>query len=275
MFNRSKAINYTRFDKILRVLNRDDNIPSLDSLIHTLSKKTDNESIDTIAIGFDTNILLKLTSHKQSADIIDYLSTSHKAPIFLPGQIIQEFWNNQLNAIDTISSSLKRSFDQLKSNTQKIDNDFGSYADEFEALIDKFSSEYGSIYDKKTLVNLSLILKALKDKAQVPYAPRELFYSCATIRKKTKTPPGFKDDINNYGDAYVWFDFLTGLLDAREAKKPFSKAVFVTNEKKIDWCNRAGIAHPILVAEIKEIFNVEFEIWDIEELAKNISKQCA
>ena len=268
VFKRGKTS--TKFSPILDVLDRVENIPSLDSLIQSISKKSNKISVDKAAIGFDTNVLLRLAKHPKSPDIVDYLSSTHKPPVLLPGQVIQEFWNNQLNAVDTISESMKKNFEKFKKDVEKVGGDSGNYADQFESLIENFSQEHGNVYDHKTIRNLTSILETLKEKAKVPYAPRELFHPRAILRKKTKTPPGFKDDQNNFGDAYVWFDFLTGLLEAKEEKKKFAKAVFVTAEKKVDWC-RAGIAHPILVAEIQAIFGIQFETWTLDQLAAQIS----
>jgi hypothetical protein len=88
------------------------------------------------------------------------------------------------------------------------------------------------------------------------------------LRKKTKTPPGFRDDDD--GDFFIWVDFLTGLLNARAAGESYGRVALVSLERKVDW-SRAGMAHPILVAEVRALLNVPFEIWTIDRLAAEIA----
>jgi hypothetical protein len=104
------------------------------------------------------------------------------------------------------------------------------------------------------------------------YAPRVKLVEIAALRRKTKTPPGFKDEGD--GDFFIWADLLAGLQQERAAGKTFARAVLVTNDKKPDW-SRAGRAHPILVAEAKSLLGIHFEIWDADKLATEISKLLA
>jgi hypothetical protein len=46
--------------------------------------------------------------------------------------------------------------------------------------------------------------------------------------------------------------------------------VLVTDDRKIDW-SRSGMAHPILVDEVKALVGVPFEIWNLEKLADEIT----
>jgi hypothetical protein len=116
--------------------------------------------------------------------------------------------------------------------------------------------------------NAVAVEKALKKKAAVSYAPRALFHEIGTYRKTTKTPPGFRDDGD--GDYFIWVDLLTGLLDAQVRGEKYGRVVFVSLDKKVDW-SRAGVAHPILVAEVRALLNVPFEIWTIDKLATEIA----
>jgi hypothetical protein len=101
------------------------------------------------------------------------------------------------------------------------------------------------------------LLEVLAKRASVTYAHRALFQNICVLRKKTKTPPGFKDDGD--GDFYIWVDLLTGLLEARVKGEKYERVVLVSLDKKVDW-SRAGIAHPILVAEIRALLDVPFKI---------------
>ena len=83
------------------------------------------------------------------------------------------------------------------------------------------------------------------------------------------TPPGFRD--NGDGDFFIWVDLLTGLLEAQALGKEYRRVALVSLDKKVDW-SRAGIAHPILVAEVRTLLNVPFEIWTIDRLSAEIAK---
>jgi hypothetical protein len=118
---------------------------------------------------------------------------------------------------------------------------------------------------RKTLA----VLEMLQKRALVPYAPRLRFREIAAQRKRTKTPPRFKDDGD--GDFFIWVDFLNGLQQARAKSQEFDHVVLVSHDQKLDW-SRAGIAHPILVAEVRSLFDVPFEIWTIQKLADEIGR---
>ncbi|MFC4963136.1 PIN-like domain-containing protein [Alcaligenes sp. GCM10023179] len=253
------------------ILDRKIKIDSLGALATAINHKSAPESINLnkTAIGIDANVFLRLSKHKNIEDIIDYFNTSHTAPLILPGQSIQEFWNNQLYVVDTVSASLKKKFDTLKSETEKISEDFNSFYREFEKTFDSFENDYGYIYEEKTIRSTLSLLEMLRGRANVTYIPRERFHRIAENRKRTRTPPGFKDD--GHGDFYIWAEFLFGLLKEKELNKEFNHIVFLTNDQKIDW-SRNGIAHPILTAEIQATFNISLEIWNLEKLWNAINK---
>lgn len=256
-------------EQLIRVLDRQTSLESLDALVSALRPAPNTISLERTAIGFDANVFLRLSGHAKSEDIIDYLSSTHSAPLILPGQAIQEFWNNQLQAVDTVVSGLRKRFDSLKTDFGKVDKNFGDYAAQIDELLDKFSSEHGHVYEEATVRKTLALLEMLQQRALVPYAPRLRFREIATQRKKTKTPPGFKDDGD--GDFFIWVDLLTGLQQAKAAGQAYERAVLVSLDQKVDW-SRAGIAHPILVAEIKALVGVPFEIWTIEKLSSEIAR---
>lgn len=187
----------------------------------------------------------------------------------MPGQTIQEFWNNQLQAVDTVASGLRRKFDSLRADFDKVDKNFGDYGAQISEILGKFGIEHGHIYDEGTVRKTLTFLEMIRRRATVPYAPRLQFQEIATQRKRTKTPPGFRDDGD--GDFFVWIDFLTGLQHARLKGIDFERAVFISNDQKVDW-SRAGIAHPILVAEVRALIDVPFEIWTLQKLADEIAR---
>jgi hypothetical protein len=220
-------------------------------------------SISDVAIGLDANVFLKLSGHKNRADVVDYFASRHKAPLVLPGQVIQEFWNNQFAVIHSVAVQFKKNFDALGAEAQKIDSTYGEFAEKATALLQDLGSQYGYIRDKATVTNLTSICEMLSSVARVEYVSRLRFHELAVHRKRTRTPPGFKDDGD--GDFFVWLDVLAGLLIEKEAGRTFDRVVMVTDDKKIDW-SIAGVAHPILCAEVEALTGASFEVCSFDAL---------
>lgn len=250
------------------VLDRRVPIDSLNTLKLALQgKKFGERKLDEIAIGIDANVFLKLSNHTRLTDIIDYFGARHKASLIIPGQIIQEFWNNQFAALQSVSVSLKKNFESFNADMQRVDSRFGEFSEKFSSLAEEMASDFGYVRDAKTVANLASICEMLAAKAKVSYVPRARFQSIARHRKRTKTPPGFKDDLD--GDFYVWADFLSGLSKAKGVGEAFEHCVLVTDDKKPDW-SIGGSTHPILVAEVLSLVGSTFEIWGLDRFAREI-----
>lgn len=266
-------MNFDQLERgLIGVLSRQTPNKSLSALVSALKPEVSNASLAETAIGFNSTVFLRLAAHPKSEDIIDYLGSRHCAPIILPGQAIQEFWNNQLQAVDTIATNVKKKFDAFQSELRKADPYFSHYAEKIEALLEEFRAQHGHVYDEATVRKTIAVLELLQTRASVPYASRTNLKDVAAYRKRTRTPPGFKDDGD--GDFFIWADFLTGLQWAQKNGAKFVRAVLVTRDQKVDW-SRAGIAHPILVAEIKALLGISFEIWNDERLSDEIEKALA
>lgn len=253
---------------LIKVLNREVDLAAMSALSSALAHVTPADSSgyssNLTLIAFDTNVFLKLSNHRKSADIVDFLRTSFTGKLLLPGQVIQEFWNNQLAGIETLAASIKKQADNLKKEIEKIDSEYGEFANRFEDLLNDFHSSYGYIYDEGTLRKIKIIVSLLSEKALVPYCRRVDLSAIASVRKRTKTPPGFKDELD--GDFFVWADLLLGVaLLGKDGYHP-ATVILVTNDAKPDW-SRNGVPHPILCAEVKALCNANFEIWSLDKLA--------
>lgn len=257
---------------LVGVLSRTTSSGALLALIAAMKSEVSGASLTETAIGLDSSVFLRLGAHAKSEDMIDYLSSRHTAPLILPGQAIQEFWNNQLQVVDTISTNLKKKFDVFQSELKKADPLFSQYAEQIEKLLEEFRTQHGHVYDEATVRKTIAVLEMLQSRASVPYASRTPLMDVAAYRKRTRTPPGFKDDGD--GDFFIWADFLTGLQLARAEGVPFSRAILVTRDQKVDW-SRSGVAHPILTAEVKALLGVPFEIWNDDKLSSEINKALA
>ena len=60
------------------------------------------------------------------------------------------------------------------------------------------------------------------------------------------------------------------VMTCRKGGQEFNRVVLLSYDQKIDW-SRAGLPHPILVAEVHALLNVPFEIWTLEKLATQIA----
>lgn len=254
--------------ELLDLLDRRTPIDAVGALRRALRKEEVGAPLTRTAIGFDANVVLRLGTERRNEGIIDYLRTLHTAPLILPGQVVQEFWNNQHNAIKSVASNGKEHFQKLKAELDKFDNDFGGFSTKFEQLITEFSEEYGYMFDPATVSRTDTFLDVLNARALVPFVERSLYADIARVRHQTKTPPGFEDPGD--GDFYVWADMLRGLQTARDDATEFDAVVLITHDKKKDW-SRDGNPHPILGAEVAALTGKSFETWSLEQLRNKVT----
>ena len=242
-------------------------------LTETDNLNPDDVDLSNIAFGIDTNALIRIVQKRQGTNVSDYLD-NHTAPVILPGQAVQEFWNNKGGAMNTMGNELNSGFENFKKVVNRIreENNFGQYIDDIQQLVKSFQSDYQNHYSQSSVNEVMKILKNLRNTAFVSFCPRTKFYPVALHRRETKTPPGFEDKRD--GDFFIWLDFLYGLKRKQFQKENFDKVVFVTNETKKDW--RSGrAAHPILVSEVKALFDVPFGIWDSDSFVRRIRSRTA
>jgi len=96
-------------EELSALLDRKTSVESLATLVKAMDPPEKAAVVlSEVAIGLDSSVFLKLGDPRYSADISDYLESEHKGPLILPGQAIQEFWNNHLGAVLTLSQTLKK-----------------------------------------------------------------------------------------------------------------------------------------------------------------------
>lgn len=252
------------FSRIVDILGRNLEIDALSALIEAVKAGPSEAKIEQSAIIIDSSVILRISGHRKSSDIIDYLRAMHKKPVILPGQVVQEFWNNQLNVAGTVYKSISGKIGELDKEIERI-MDYGvASASKIRDAIEEFKHDNEHIFDPELVKKTVSLLETLKACARVSFAPRKELHELAIQRKRAKTPPGFKDDGD--GDFLVWADALWGLMQAQCEGSHFDSVILLTNDKKIDWC-RGGTAHPILYAEIRAILGVHFEIWTLDRFA--------
>ena len=256
-------------DEIAEIFDRTALFDALGALVEAIDPKPSGIDLENTAIGIDANVFLRIAADANAELVIDYLTGVHSKPLVLPGQAIQEYWNHHHEVATTIAKPVRAHFANLKSAVERLGEEFEDYVDRFDALIQEFESGHGAMFEPATVAKTTKFLSALKNKALIPFAPRIGFEDFSKHRKKTKTPPGFKD--SGDGDFFVWVDLLFGLRKAQTDGAEFSRVVFVTNDVKADW-SRNGQAHPILVAEVASLLNVPFETWTLKKLVVEIQQ---
>ena len=256
------------FHRIVEILERRLEIEALPALIYAVKASGATADLNSSAIVIDANAILRIPGHRKSSDIIDYLAGVHPGPVVLPGQVVQEFWNNQLNAVNTIYKTITAKANDLSREVSKAGDVGVVSAERIGSAIDDFKRDNEHLFDPDLVQKTASFLERLQNTAVVPHAPRKGLYDIALQRKLSKTPPGFKDDGD--GDFLVWVDALWGLSRSRSDGAEFSNVILLTNDKKIDWC-RGSTAHPILYAEMKALLSVHFEVWTLDHFAQAIA----
>lgn len=249
---------------IFSVLARRGKFDALGALTKSLGGELEVEDISDAAIGIDSSVFLGFAKLKNSDDVVDSLGVRHSGPLVLPGQAIQEFWNNQAAAVETFSKRIANRFDALRKECDKLSLEFSPFYTRFEETLGEFDRDFGQIYTSEALQAAKNTLINLQSKAIVSFADREKFFPLASGRKSTKTPPGFKDAGD--GDFFIWVDFLTG-LKVSGRRKPYEKVIFLTDDVKPDW-SRSGVAHPVLRAEVMALFGKPFHVLTLGKLSE-------
>jgi hypothetical protein len=248
-------------DAVRGVLARQVSVPALSALRGAISAHQSLPGSDkTIAFGFDSGVLLRLL---RSTEALDYLGGRHQGPLILPAQTVQEFWNNQVAVILTKAASVRRKFDDLDKELRELADEFEEFRDAIHAVLESFEERFGDVYSERTVQGIVGMIEVLQEKCLFSQPARDGFLEMAESRKRTKTPPGFKDAGD--GDFFVWVEFLCGLGEVRAADIEFHTAVLLTEDRKADW-SQGGRAHPVLAAEVAAVAGVPLEIWDLAKL---------
>ena len=257
-------------DALLRVwgaLNREEPLYALEALHRSLSPVRQLEQAERLVIEFDTNSLYRVGRGRVGADILDYLRTRHDSPIIVPGQTLQEVWNNRIVGVVPLAKALRSKLGAIEDEAKKLDHRFGTRGEEAKAALANLQAEYAEIFDEEAEEAFLATVELLRSKGTVHYVPRTEFAVLARVRNDTKTPPGFKD--HGDGDFYVWADFLYGLAEV--SADQVDGVVLVTNDVKSDW-SRNGFAHPLLAAEAAAVLDKPFELWTVSQLGTYVDR---
>lgn len=272
----AQSLPFTAFEDnrlwtVWKTLNRSAELELLQELYNGLAKdRRPPLAVESkLAFGFDTNAIFRLGLGPQGPNALDYLSERHEGPVIIPGQAIQEVWNNFLAGVEPKAKSVHKKLAELKSEMQSIGQELGPLGRVAKDAIQELIDSHGDWTDPAALAEFDGTLKTLLNVAEVAQVPRDEFYKLAQVRKETKTPPGFRDDARNFGDYFIWADFLYGLAKADLSN--VDAVVFVTNDQKQDW-SRNNVPHPILVSEARAITGKEFRLWSLDNFRAHAKK---
>lgn len=221
------------------------------------------------AVCFDANVFLNLGKGRKASEVIDYFAERHKGPLIVPHQVLLEFWNNHLTSVETVIGKLSRQFGELNKIVEEIDPEYASLREGSSRLAKEFEGEWGHVFSEATQTDLIALLEMLATTAFSSQVDRASFTDLAKARKRTKTPPGFKDEGD--GDFYLWVELLNGLLLAQEAGRKFDRVLLVTDDVKKDWSTN-GSPNPMLVAEIASLCQVPFQVMRLADLKRAVQE---
>ncbi len=252
---------------LLDLLDRNTTLDSREALFNALDPRgripTFAPATDDFALGFDTNAAFRLgLGGSRGTNAVDYLDVRHSGPLIMPGQVLQEIWNNSLEALDPQAKRISKAMDNLKEQVSGIGQSLGDSGEAVEVAVAELVSTHGDWIDPQVRSIFERTMKVFLARASVAQVPRALFHPVATSRHNTKTPPGFRDPAGNNGDFFVWADFLLGAL--RSLTSTTEAVVFVTNDSKKDW-SRNGTSHPVLMAEAAAVLRRPFHMLSIEQ----------
>lgn len=212
---------------------------------------------DIGAVGLDTNALKILRQDTILASSLAAWIASETIPLVVPGQALQEFWNNH-RAFIRGSETLERDLQTLSNNVKKIatgttNDELLERMNEIGEALRAFERVSLEVRDPELFKKSAAVWTELATVATVPHVPRSEFHELGQARFGSKTPPGF-EDLDKFprhlGDFYVWADFLYGLLLAKNAGRlRAGRVIFFTDDAKQDWLT-SGRPHPTLAAEM-------------------------
>lgn len=166
----TKAMEDLKLSKLQAVLDRHDNVNALAALAAAVSSPQNvKTNLRKAAIGFDTNVLLRIGQRGDKEDIVDYLDGQHDAPLIVPGQAVQEFWNNQLSAVDTAAVKLRKSFNAFKTDAKKLVGKFNDTENRIGSLLEEFTATHGHVYEEVVLRDLISVVKMLEKRSRLSF----------------------------------------------------------------------------------------------------------
>ena len=233
-------------------------------------------------VVLDTNALLHLYSfHGQARQDFLNILTKLGSRLFVPHQVMEEFWRNRRQAlidnsrkfkereeIGALWSDFQRKYDrwhrravsraEIKSETfTAVEQSVKKLLGEMTAHEDKITTTGVDTptFEDEVLKHLETILEGRVGPMPSPEERSEMQIE-GERRVKERIPPGYEDkaktDRRSVGDYFVWAQAIR----EAESMSPSPDLVFITQDNKEDWWLYPGTeeqrARPELVAEYRE-----------------------
>lgn len=247
-----------------------------------LPQETEYKALEKGLIVFDTNILLNLyVLEREGLDEWRRLFEKIKDRIWVPHQVMDEFWKNRFTKTPNSSSTkgirgkLENARGSMEAALQEWLFEKRGKDDEARERVDNFSQELDETL-KKILDGLTesqeqvdqrftwqpendhivnLLNEFLAERVGEGFTEKELLeeHAKADERYEKKIPPGFEDDGSSqesskgkdsdakYGDYLAWRQILN---HAEGEDKEDNWVVFVTNDLSVDWWRYPYIDSP-------------------------------
>lgn len=210
----------------------------------------------------DTNVLLNLYRYNPSArdSFLDALE-KFGSRLWVPNQVLIEFWRNRENALEDPEKQLEQSVAALRSDLEKATSNLRAWINRvsldrpsalaleagLEDAFDEVISAMEHVTDTSRLEMesdtskdkvLAALATLLEGKVGSPLEPGVLAKCIVDGRQRIvdQVPPGYKDkkkeargDDSEVGDYLVWFQLM------QEAKERGTDVLLVTGDTKEDW----------------------------------------
>lgn len=253
--------------RLRKLMDRGETLDSRQALFNALEPRSrvakPELKTDDFTLGFDTNAAFRVGLNGSRGDgALDYLRVRHRGPLVMPGQVLQELWNNSVEGLDPKAKKISKALENLNNEVSAIGLSLGPQGEAVETAVADLLASHADWIDPQARTIFERTMEVFLARAVVAHVPRSLFHPIAVARHNTKTPPGFRDDLNNNGDFFVWADFLLGAM--RTLTATTEAVIFVTNETKKDW-SRNGVIHPLLMAEASLVVDRPFFMLSVDE----------
>ncbi|MFF3755476.1 PIN domain-containing protein [Streptomyces sp. NPDC002018] len=213
-------------------------------------------------VVIDTNVLLNLYRYNQAArETFMETLQSLGSCLWVPHQVMEEFWRNRESAIEDPQKQLDASAAALKKGLQKAVEDLRSWTNRVSlerSNVEELESTLSAAFDQviaamAEVVNggegemshdtsqdkvVAALDALLKGKVGPPLDQKDLVEQIAEGKRRiqAQVPPGYKDkakasrgDNSEVGDYLVWLQLI------REAKGRGVDVLLVTGDTKEDW----------------------------------------
>lgn len=226
------------------------------------SKESQKEFLRNSIISLDTNFLLDIynldNSWKEAIKLLQEVEDN----IFIPHQVMREFWRRRdrviyniqevtdlpvEHIINTIRSEFKK-----RNLDSKLNEDDERVMDEIESHLNSIKeifknnrdspnfNKFEMISDKSTDPILSQLQIILENSVGDPFEDEENYFTIAKERAEKKIPPGFEDwdskkdkhPEGGAGDYFMWQQTLDFVKLSQNESPVF---FIVTSETKRDW----------------------------------------